>query len=118
MAAAAKRFSVSAGAHGSKVIVERGLCIETDISTIESGVCARFDLVAIPGASGVVLKALDGSSPTATSVSLFGHTTAYSCVKVGAVVNPFARQQAAASAYGAHYIYQYEITWQQVGSVA
>lgn len=117
MAKSAIRYRKSTGQHGTMVIREIGRCMSGDINGIESGCCRRFELVPLPAASGVIMKPMDGSSPSPTNVSLAGSGQNYSCVKIEAIVNPFAPEQDGGP-FNAQYVYEYEITWQEVGGVA
>lgn len=119
MAKSAIRYRKMEGRHGSMVIQETGRCLAADIDGIEGGTCRHYELAAIPHAAGLIIKPLDGVTPSAVNIALYGAgAVTYSCVKVGAVVNPFAPQQGANGAFAGNYVYTYEITWQQVGGVA
>lgn len=117
MAKFAINWTKAVGQYGLMVLTESGLCTAVDVSEIESGCTRRFQLVAVPNASGAVLKSLDGTQPQIRSVRPTTQSNSYSCVKINGITNPHAAAQPGGRFKG-QTIHRYEITWQQVGGVA
>lgn len=111
-------YQVSQGAYGSRLIIETGLvemsaAAETEILL---NLMRDYQLVKIPQTSAVVLKSLDGTTPVPETISpptMIGQT--FECVKVKAVITPYAPVQVGGS-YDGKAVGSYEIVWQEVGA--
>lgn len=111
-------YRVSTGEHGLAVIERTGRCTSDERDSIESNCTRRFALVAIPQATGAVLKSMDGTRPLLVEVApgTFAGKV-YNCVKIDGRCSPFSYVQTGGP-YSGKAIHQYRIIYHEVGGVA
>lgn len=107
-------FEIRDGPYGLKIIVARGRCTAETQAILSRNVVTKYKIVSIPGTAGGVLKALDGSKPVVERIKPTTMNKIYSCVKVGALFNPFAPTQSGGTASGLT-VLQFELTYHEVG---
>ena len=110
------RYRLTRGEHGLYRIEVTGRCYPSDVSTVESGVTTRYELVPLPMARGAVLKALDGTFPSVHYITPPTGSRAYKTVKVVGELTPFAATQPSGGTHAGHTIHQFRIVYQQVGT--
>ena len=113
----AERYRLHTDRKGMAVITVTGRCTGGDIGAIEGGCTRRYKLETLPQASGVVLKALDGTKPRITLIAPPAFQgRQYKCVKVDGRVNPYAIVQSGGALDG-QVVHQFMETYQQVGGI-
>jgi hypothetical protein len=113
----AKHYEKQQGEHGTWVVEESGLCLDTDAAAVEAGCTRRYQLVPLPNASGAIMKVLDGTAPAIVSVVPSTYSLGYLCVKVHGEVQPFTAVQEEGPMLGSA-VLSYLIRYQQVGGVS
>lgn len=114
-----RSYRIEQGEFGTKRIIQFGRCdgSQETIGVIESALTTAYELIQWPNARGVTLKALDGIQPHIEEIApptMAGRK--YTCVKVGAKATPLAAIQPG-GVFNGSTVLEYELIWQQVGSV-
>lgn len=117
MAFLEKKYRISTGEYGLAVIEVTGRCTHDEAATVEAGCTRRYRIEAIPHASGGVFKAMDGTNPRTSTVTVPATNRSYQCVKVDGRVQGFAQAQVGGP-YTGKKICQFRELYQEVGSVA
>jgi len=112
-----EKYVIEPGMHGTVIITKTGRCTHDEAADIEADCTRRFELVVFPQADGVVLKSMDGSTPSVVDVTPPTVGVTYRCVKVEGRVTHFAYTQPAGP-YTGKKILKYIIKYQQVGAVS
>ena len=102
---------------GLAVIVETGRCTHDEAAAIEAGCTRRYRVVTVPAASGGVLVALDGTTPSLRRITHTATGRTYTCVKTDGRCHAMSPVQTGGVAVGKA-VCRYTIRYQQVGSVA
>ena len=113
-------WTIETGENGSAVLTETGRCTADEAAAIEAGCTRSYELIRIPHASGVVLKALDGTNPVLYTVTHPTSLRVFTCVKVDARTNSFAATQPTASGWivSGKAVLRFMRKYQEVGSIA
>lgn len=117
MAILEEKYMPTPGQYGLMVIEVSGRCTADEASGIRSGCTWKYEMVALPNASGAVLKSLDGTVPRLLDVRPSTIPITFRCVKVAGWVEPFAYVQPAGP-YAGKAILRFRIRYQEVGGVA
>lgn len=116
MAKFAQQFRKKPGEYGLWIVEETGLCLQSDVSDIESGCTKRYKMVPIPNSAGAVMKVLDGTNPAISEIVPLTYSQTYNCVKISGQCEPYAPSQDGGPLVGQTVLF-YTIEWQQVGGI-
>jgi hypothetical protein len=112
-----EKYTIEPGQHGTVLITKTGRCTHDEAADIEADCTRRYELVVFPQADGVVLKSMDGTTPSVVEVTPPTVAVTYRCVKIEGRVTPFAYTQPDGP-YQNKAILKYIIKYQQVGEVS
>lgn len=109
------------GQYGSKVLVRRGRCKATTTArtAVEGGTTKHYELVLVPQTQTLVLKSMDGTTPTVLTLKPSTFPTGnYNVVKVGGILRPLAATQPTGGYGAGSAILEYEMRYQEVGALS
>jgi len=117
MAILDESYEVAVDSLGLALIEVTGRCTEDEAADIEGDCTKRYEMVALPNASGAILKSLDGTVPQLVEVEHPLSGRSYNCVKVLGIANSFAPAQVGGP-YDGNKILAFMIRYQEVGGVS